>query len=242
MIKTEVDQADLRTVYGRVAENVALAPYDVPTSRECESCTDSGCQACYKCCPCIRCDKARVFKDLLVCPRCGCRVWYTACAPFTCICRKDCDCACCLGCDRDMIAELDDVLKTLPAEDAIPDAVLLSPSMRRDISRLSNLDAFGPKARIAFALEFAARVVRGFREMGDVLDCVASNASRSVLSRVPHECDWQPFPEGAHIVCVHSRMCEWEYPRDTVRKCRICGDQACPVHRGEDGNEEKWKE
>ena len=111
-----VQQDDLSTVYGRVAETVALAPYYLPTPEECDSCGEGGCQACFKCCPCVRCDQARTFKDLVVCPKCGCRVWYTVCAPFVCICQKGCGCMCC---QEEMDDELHrEVLRTLAPLDA----------------------------------------------------------------------------------------------------------------------------
>ena len=107
----DVDQEDLTTVHGVVGPGVESAPYRLVPPEECESCQDDlyaligkvevldYCRSCYKCCPCERCDKARNYWTLFVCPACGCRVWWTSCAPFTCICVSGCDCILCCRSD-----------------------------------------------------------------------------------------------------------------------------------------------
>lgn len=109
-----VDQSNLATV-ATVIGNVESAPYRLVPAYECEGCLESDadlaafercgltppahlkdhCHACYKCCPCERCDRHRGPWTLLVCPECGCRVWWTSCAPYLCICVEGCDCILC---------------------------------------------------------------------------------------------------------------------------------------------------
>ena len=112
-IERLVDQEDLSTIEGVVGPGVEKAPYRLLPVEECEACQDElamvmleesrtldYCRACYKCCPCARCDEGRGLWTLFVCPDCGCRVWWTSCAPTTCLCVSGCGCfLCCRSAD-----------------------------------------------------------------------------------------------------------------------------------------------
>lgn len=95
-----VNQQDLSTVLGLVAAAVEAAPYHLPSTDECEDCDPTAdpkypCQSCHRCCPCAACDKTKRHFHLFVCSECGCRVWYTRCAPTVCLCPPTCDCTRC---------------------------------------------------------------------------------------------------------------------------------------------------
>ena len=100
----KLDQENiLATCQGTVAPGVPDAPYRLKTKEECDQCYyddyDKGwaCSTCYKCCTCEICDAFRGYRDIFVCQECGCRVWFTGCTPYLCICVEDCYCPrCCL--------------------------------------------------------------------------------------------------------------------------------------------------
>lgn len=127
-----MNQEDLTTHTGKRGPGVENAPYWLVPKEECDSCTpdlaeskeeadyiramqnDNGdCVACYKCCPCAFCDSKRSYHHLFVCPTCGCRVWLTSCAPFQCICVKDCNCTTCCDWDPDAEAPLYEAMEAL---------------------------------------------------------------------------------------------------------------------------------